>query len=942
MGRIMRAIWSVINRFTQSSPINNDIVLSDSTIEKNTCKTKFPEGQEIPYNLTDILESISDAFVSLDNNWCYTYMNKKAGEIFNRNTDEIIGKHIWTEFPEGVGQVFYHAYQKAIETQEVQYLEEYYEPYDLWFENRIYPSKKGLSIFFHDITKSKKAEEKIRINEARLKKGQEIGHFGYWQQEIGSNIVWASGEAKRIYGFEPVPGELSKHLITKCINNVDVLRQATIDLIEKDKNYNIEFSIMPADGSSQKIVSAVAELERDAKGKPLRLMGVVQDITERKKFEEALAESETYNRKLFDQSAIGLAVTKVDGLLVDINPAFAKIIGRSIEECKQLSYWEITPEKFAKQEQLQIESLKKHGFYGPYEKEYIHKDGHLVPVRLQGLTIERKSEKLIWSSVEDITTSKQVEKALRTSEEHFRTLFEHAPYGIFITNPDGNYIEVNQKGTSMLGYTQEELKGKHISDIVVESDKGRINPEFEEVKSKVQYNREWEFKRKDNSVFFGDLMGAILPDNNVLGILNDITERKLAEEEIRTTNDELKTINRVIVTSTSTSDLQVLLNKILDEALQIVDLEGGSICLSESDNTLKLVAQREVTNKSLITNKNKLIKVGECLCRNCSKDHCSSVLFDQKTISKHSVHKVLSGDKINFHASYPFISKDKCLGVLCVFTRTQKKPSERSIKLLESLSAQISLAIENAKLFNELEQRVKERTAQLTDANKELESFSYSISHDLRAPLRAIYGFSQILAKRHNSSLNEEGSQYMGYIVESSIRMEQLINDLLSYSRLGRKSLEIHSISFEKILDGIYSDFEKQLKDVNGKLIIPQKLPHIHSDETLIRQIFTNLIDNAINYRRTDTKLEITIGFEETNQGYLIRISDNGIGIPQEHWKKIFNVFQRLHGEDKYPGTGIGLANVEKAVTMLGGSVNVESIVGTGSTFFIKLPEYKI
>ncbi|MBI3194025.1 MAG: PAS domain-containing protein, partial [Ignavibacteriae bacterium] len=108
--------------------------------------------------LSNILESVSDAFVSLDTNWCYTYMNKKAGEIFNRKPEEMVGKHIWTEFPEGVGQVFYHTYYKAVETQQFISFEEYYPPYNLWFENRVYPSKDGLSIFFHDITDRKRAE----------------------------------------------------------------------------------------------------------------------------------------------------------------------------------------------------------------------------------------------------------------------------------------------------------------------------------------------------------------------------------------------------------------------------------------------------------------------------------------------------------------------------------------------------------------------------------------------------------------------------------------------------------------------------------------------------------------------------------------------------------------------------------------------------------------
>ncbi len=234
-----------------------------------------------------------------------------------------------------------------------------------------------------------------------------------------------------------------------------------------------------------------------------------------------------------------------------------------------------------------------------------------------------------------------------------------------------------------------------------------------------------------------------------------------------------------------------------------------------------------------------------------------------------------------------------------------------------------------------MNRELENRAHQLTAINKELESFSYSISHDLRAPLRAIFGFSQILARRHRSSLNDEGQQYMDYIVQASVRMEQLINDLLNYSRLGRKSVEMRPVDLNNIVKNIHVEFRQKLDETGAQLISDTDLPVISGDESLVHQIFINLIENAITYRRTEVPLEIKISCDKNDKGYSLKISDNGIGIPREYWTKIFNIFQRLHSEDQYPGTGIGLATVQKAAGMLNGEVSVDSVVGEGSTFII-------
>lgn len=181
--------------------------------------------------------------------------------------------------------------------------------------------------------------------------------------------------------------------------------------------------------------------------------------------EHKLRISEQYSRMLFETSSIGLALTKLDGKFVDVNPAYAKIIGRTIEETLKLDYWDITPQCYMSQEQQQLEDLSKTGHYGPYEKEYIYKDGHHVPVRLQGSIIERNGEKYIWSSVEDITERKRSEEELRESEEKFRTLTETTSAAIFIFK--GKLFRyLNSFAEQITGYKKEELLNKKFWEIV--------------------------------------------------------------------------------------------------------------------------------------------------------------------------------------------------------------------------------------------------------------------------------------------------------------------------------------------------------------------------------------------------------------------------------------------------------------------------------------------
>ncbi|MBU4319219.1 MAG: PocR ligand-binding domain-containing protein [Proteobacteria bacterium] len=240
-------------------------------------------------------------------------------------------------------------------------------------------------------------------------------------------------------------------------------------------------------------------------------------------------------------------------------------------------------------------------------------------------------------------------------------------------------------------------------------------------------------------------------------------------------------------------------------------------------------------------------------------------------------------------------------------------------------------------LNRDLELRVRQRTAQLEEASKELEDFVYSVSHDLRAPLRSISGFAEIIDRRHKQSLNEEGAHYFSNIIKASRQMGLLIDDLLKFSRMGRKAIKCENISLDEVLKAAVETVSDLAKKTSARIHIPEQMPLIHGDFTLTTHIFINLLENAMKYHKPDEPPCVEVGIEAEDPYVVVSVMDNGIGIAPEYHEKIFKIFQRLHNQEDYPGTGIGLAAAKKALQITGGKIGVESQPGEGSVFKVKL-----
>jgi signal transduction histidine kinase len=256
-------------------------------------------------------------------------------------------------------------------------------------------------------------------------------------------------------------------------------------------------------------------------------------------------------------------------------------------------------------------------------------------------------------------------------------------------------------------------------------------------------------------------------------------------------------------------------------------------------------------------------------------------------------------------------------------------------RLADAFTAMATRVNENRQ---RLEERVRERTAELQERNEELEAFSYSISHDLRAPLRAMQGFSRALLEDYGDKLDDKGREFAERVVAGARGLDQLIQDLLAYSRVSRAELRLGPVDLGRVMGLATRQVETEMRARGARLKIEEPLGAVWGHDATLAQVIANLLGNAIKFVAPERTPELVARAETRNGRVRLWVEDNGIGIDPQHHERIFRVFERLHGSDDYPGTGIGLAIVRKGVERMGGRAGVESQLGQGSRFWIELP----
>ncbi|HSH94021.1 MAG TPA: ATP-binding protein [Roseimicrobium sp.] len=311
---------------------------------------------------------------------------------------------------------------------------------------------------------------------------------------------------------------------------------------------------------------------------------------------------------------------------------------------------------------------------------------------------------------------------------------------------------------------------------------------------------------------------------------------------------------------------------------------------------------------------------------------------DRRKVSE-NIQKRLEGVVTSLHYQLHLLHADgSAVAVEAHGSATSFGGKPAIIGTLMDISERLEAEEEVRRLNRDLEQRVVQRTAQLAAANQELEAFSYSVSHDLRAPLRHVDGFADLLRKHTSSSLDEKGRRLLDTISESAKRMGVLIDDLLSFSRMGRAEFRQSEVDLGLLVKDVLRSMEHDIKDRKVDWQI-HPLPVVIGDVAMLRQVFVNLVSNALKYSRTREMARVEVGVMSGDEGEtIIYVRDNGVGFDMKYAGKLFGVFQRLHGTNQFEGTGIGLANVRRIIQRHAGRTWAEGQEGEGATFYISFP----
>jgi PAS domain S-box-containing protein len=836
------------------------------------------------------------------------------------------------------------------------------------------PGASGVCMVASDLSIQKRIEEQLRIeyeltqkalreSEVHLARAQHLAHLGSWSWDIGSDRLICTEETYRLLGMQP--GEI----IPKYSDFLGFIHSEDRERVEKAiqnsfvcGTINIEFRIIPKD-ADERYVHSEGSVAFDSNGKPAVMEGTIQDITERKRTENALRESERRFRSVLENSRDVIYRFNIQtGQYEYISPSAESVIGFSADELKAMdlktSLELIHPDDLpafrtmmARLEETDKEDIiyRQRTRDGEYRwisnRLSLTRDSAGLPLYRTGNILditERKREEnahkmleesLQWSKRREELLAGVVGRLLGTENPQAivndicRETMEFLDCDVFfnyLINPKENRLHLN----ACAGIPDEEAGRIEWLDLGVAvcgcADRDSCRIVAEHISSSSD-------PRTDLVKSYGVQAYAchpLLVEGEVIGTISFGTRSRptFSDAEIAVMKSVADSIAVAMHRLGINRDIHEINENLLRSEQQLRETQQYLENLITYANAPIIVwdPQLHITHFNHAFERLTGRGAEEVIGKNID------LLFPEKYLTQSIglIKKTAEGEKWET-VEIPILHRNGEIKTVLWNSATLYAPDGKQV---------ISTIAQGQDITDrkEAEETLQRYVENLKRSNEDLERFAYIASHDLQEPLRNVVNFSQLLSRRYQGKLNADADEYIGYIVEGGKRMQALVQDLLEYSRVHTKGQAFQPVNCDEVVDQVTRNLQVTIKESNA-VIQTGPLPTVLADPTQLTLVFQNLLGNAIKFRREESPY-IHISAEKREDMWKFVVRDNGIGIDPAFFDKIFVIFQRLHTREKYPGTGVGLAIVKKIIERHGGEIWVESEIGKGSTFYFTLP----